>query len=116
MAEMIDQTILAKCRKKLEATARAGEVIVYSFLAKYLNVNPRSGLKKYLNAIYVEETQNNHPDLTTIVVSKTTGLGRFNSIPGPALSIAVDPKDRQQLIAYLGERQRVFDFWRKDER
>jgi hypothetical protein len=112
MAEMIDQTILARCRHKLEETAHKGRTITYGDLAAPLGVNARNGLTKYLNRIYDQERALGHPDLTSVAVNKRTGLGRFNSNPGPAQSSPVDPKNQQQVAAYKAELARAHSHWK----
>jgi len=102
--------ILARCRAKLEETARKRDLISYSKLASHMGI-ANQGVGPYLNAIYQEETELDHPDLTLVAVYAGTRYGRFNSRGGPAQSVKVNPDKPEDRQKYDDEVKRVWDFW-----
>src|SRR3954454_19567146 len=85
----------AECRAKLIEVATAGRTIYYSDLAEHLGFDRCNALiDQCRDAIYEEERREHRPDLTLVVISKETGLGRFNSRGKPAKSVRVNAKDK----------------------
>jgi hypothetical protein len=102
-----------ECRLQLIEIASARGLITYQDLARRLGYgawNPK--LSQYLDAIYTEEViRHNRPNLSLVVVSAETGLGRYNSRGAPAGSVKVRPNNAQDVADYVYELKRVHDYW-----
>ena len=102
----INPDVKERCYQKLIDVARAGKKITYGELCEYLGIrNIINGLTPYLDAICDDEKADGRPDITVVVVRKSTGFGQFQS-SGP-----IDPKDADHVRAYEAELVRVHRQW-----
>ena len=106
----MDRERMEKCRAKLIEVARNCGKITYSSLARFLHVAKQS-VGVYLNPIYKQEIAEGRPDLTVVVIYPKTGMGRYNPRGKHAQSVAVDPKNSDDVRAYNDELNRVYVQW-----
>jgi hypothetical protein len=105
------EILLNRCRSKLFEVARRGKQISYGDLAKHVGVI-NQGLGPYLDAIYLEEIRQDHPDVTLVAVYSGTKFGRYNSRGRAPKSIKVDPENPTDIANYNAELKRVYKHWK----